>query len=207
VGADDRGRPAHRTGAVAAANRNGTVTRMAEQAPSHAGGGRRHGPFLRRPAPPERRAPTRQNLIALLIAGAFVALLPFAWYGGQPKPAAAPSAGIAVPPGNAAAARGRKVYDAYCAYCHGIDLDGRSSWFAPTTRDAVTSPRLDAGGRAARLSDRTLFGITKYGGTWFATPGVESKMPAFDRIIDDDAIRDAIAYIKLSWTPADGNGG
>ncbi|MCW8970387.1 MAG: cytochrome c, partial [Rhodospirillales bacterium] len=94
---------------------------------------------------------------------------------------------------------GKVIYEEFCGYCHGFALDGKSSWFAPTAKDAVESPRLDEKGNTWKLSDRSLFEITKHGGQSVAAPGVESKMPAFDKVISDQQIEAAIGYIKSVW--------
>lgn len=76
-------------------------------------------------------------------------------------------------------ATGKDVYNAYCAYCHGFKLDGKSEWFRRTEKDPENSPALNEKGNAWRLSDKMLFSISKYGGQPYALPGIKSEMPAF----------------------------
>jgi len=96
-------------------------------------------------------------------------------------------------------ATGEDVYKAYCAYCHGFKLDGKSEWFRRTDKDPAHSPALNESGNAWRLSDKMLFDITKYGGQPYALPGVKSEMPAFEGVITDKQMSMSLDYVKGQW--------
>jgi len=96
-------------------------------------------------------------------------------------------------------ATGNDVYNAYCAYCHGFKLDGKSEWFRRTDKDPKNSPALNETGNAWRMSDKMLFNISKYGGQPYLLPGLKSEMPAFEGVIDDKQIRLSLDYIKSQW--------
>ncbi|MCW9035142.1 MAG: cytochrome c [Alphaproteobacteria bacterium] len=96
-------------------------------------------------------------------------------------------------------ATGKDVYNAYCAYCHGFKLDGKSEWFRRTEKDPEHSPAMNETGNAWRLSDKMLFDISKYGGQPYALPGIKSEMPAFEGVIDDKQINMSLDYIKSQW--------
>ncbi len=96
-------------------------------------------------------------------------------------------------------ATGEDVYKAYCAYCHGFKLDGKSEWFRRMEKDPEHSPALNEKGNAWRLSDKMLFDISKYGGQPYALPGIKSEMPAFESVITDKQISMSLDYIKKQW--------
>jgi mono/diheme cytochrome c family protein len=96
-------------------------------------------------------------------------------------------------------ATGEDVYKAYCAYCHGFKLDGKSEWFRRTEKDPEKSPALNEKGVAWRLSDKMLFDITKHGGQPYALPGVKSEMPAFEGVITDKQMVMSLDYVKGQW--------
>lgn len=94
---------------------------------------------------------------------------------------------------------GKAVYDEFCAYCHGRELDGKAQWVKPAPYDPVDAPRLDAQGNSWRLTDEMLFRLTKDGGQPHALPGVESRMPSFDKVLTDEQIANAVAFIVSRW--------
>ncbi|HMO59011.1 MAG TPA: cytochrome c, partial [Roseiflexaceae bacterium] len=61
-------------------------------------------------------------------------------------------------------ADGRIVYRAYCASCHGADLEGQPNWQQPNPDGSMPAPPHDVSGHTWHHNDATLFAITKYGG-------------------------------------------
>ncbi|HHC08088.1 MAG TPA: cytochrome c [Actinobacteria bacterium] len=68
----------------------------------------------------------------------------------------------------------RELYEAVCARCHGVDLEGG------------IGPALGPGSRAETLTDDQLRGVIEVG------PGA---MPSFRRL-DDDQVDSLVAYLR-----------
>jgi mono/diheme cytochrome c family protein len=106
-------------------------------------------------------------------------------------------------PGDAAQLRqGREIYVAYCASCHGINLEGAPNWQQRLANGAMPAPPHDATGHTWHHADDLLFQITKAGGQSVSPPGYVNAMPAFGGQLSDDEIWAVLAYIKSTW-PAD----
>jgi mono/diheme cytochrome c family protein len=92
------------------------------------------------------------------------------------------------PPPPAGAARGERLYYAYCVECHG--RDGRGSWraalFLLRPRDLTDRARMSAD------TDRYLFDLIKQGGSALGRPG----MPAFGYHVSDGDIEALVTYIR-----------
>lgn len=99
-------------------------------------------------------------------------------------------------------AAGRKVYAAYCAECHGGNLEGEPNWRTPNPDGSLPAPPHDATGHTWHHPDRILFAITRNGGASVAPPGFPSRMPAFEGQLAEREIWAALAFIKSTW-PAD----
>ncbi|MCG8349522.1 MAG: c-type cytochrome [Chloroflexales bacterium] len=98
-------------------------------------------------------------------------------------------------------ARGKEVYAAYCASCHGANLEGRPNWDQERPGGGRPAPPLESTGRAWRNPDQLLFEITKYGGQASSPPGYVNNMPGFENILTDEEIWASLAYIKSTWPP------
>ena len=109
---------------------------------------------------------------ALLGVGLFTGGL--AWLLTDPRP-------------RAGAARGERLFYAYCVECHG--RDGRGSWRAALF---LLRPGNLASPRAAAESDRYLFDIIKHGGSPIGRPG----MPAFGYHLKDEDIAELVKYVR-----------
>lgn len=128
----------------------------------------------------------------LILAGGLLWLL---------RPAAAPMEPVLrIDPDDATlVARGRIVYDAQCAACHGAKLEGQPDWQRRRADGKLPAPPHDASGHTWHHSDQDLFDITKLGLAPFAGPDYLTDMPAFDESLSDADIRAVIGYIKSTW--------
>ncbi len=103
--------------------------------------------------------------------------------GQTPVPAARRDAGTM--------ARGARIYDQRCAYCHGDVGQGAQGAY----------PAL-AGSRAVNAqSTVNLAQVLRHGGFLPATAGNPRPygMPPFGHVLDDDGIADVLTYIRGSW--------
>ncbi len=100
-------------------------------------------------------------------------------------------------------ARGKMIYHANCASCHGARLEGQANWQKKLPNGRMPAPPHDASGHTWHHPDAVLFGITKHGLVpgRYAPPGYQSDMPAYANTLSDDDIWAVIAYVKSSWPP------
>lgn len=111
-------------------------------------------------------------------AGVLGFLLASGWPG-----AAAPKSGDA--------ADGKKLYEQYCATCHGRSGKGDG----PAAAGLNPKPRNHTDAKYMKtLSDDHLFKTIKEGG---AAVGKSPIMPAWGASIPDDQIRDLVAYLRV----------
>jgi mono/diheme cytochrome c family protein len=103
---------------------------------------------------------------------------------------------------DAAVTRGRALYDANCAACHGADLEGQPDWRTPGADGRYPAPPHDASGHTWHHSDDDLIAYIALGGEEaLKLMGVtlESGMPGFEDILSDREIVDILDYIKSRW--------
>ncbi len=104
---------------------------------------------------------------------------------------------------DAAVARGRVIYDANCAACHGKNLEGQPDWQSPGADGVYPAPPHDATGHTWHHSDSDLIAyVTQGGEAALARMGVafNSGMPAFGDVLSQEGVEDILAYIKSSWS-------
>lgn len=104
--------------------------------------------------------------------------------------------------GDAVAARGRVLYDANCAACHGGNLEGQPDWQSPGPDGRLPAPPQDATGHTWHHSDTALTDYITLGGEEaLARLGVSfnSAMPGFGDVLNTQEIADILAYIKSHW--------
>lgn len=97
--------------------------------------------------------------------------------------------------------RGRLVYAANCASCHGTNLEGQPNWQQELPSGGMPAPPHDASGHTWHHNDQSLFTTVKFGGQATAPPGYKSNMPPFGQILSDDDIWAVLAFIKSTWPP------
>lgn len=97
--------------------------------------------------------------------------------------------------------RGRRVYAAQCAACHGQRGEGQPDWDRPNAAGELPAPAHDREGHTWKHSDAMLYRIVKDG---WRDPYNKSKrltMPAFGQTLSPLEIRDVVEYLKTTWTP------
>jgi len=88
-------------------------------------------------------------------------------------------------------ARGNKVYDQQCAYCHGAEGQGAVNAYPPL-----------AGNRAVNMdSVINLLQVVRHGGFVPATQGNPRPygMPPFGHVLDDSDLAAVLSYVRGSW--------
>ena len=100
-------------------------------------------------------------------------------------------------------ARGKPLYEKFCASCHGARLEGQANWKRKLPNGRRPAPPHDPSGHTWHHPDAILFGITKYGPVpgKYAPPNYESDMPGYEKTLSDEDIWAVLAYIKSSWPP------
>ena len=81
-------------------------------------------------------------------------------------------------------ARGAEVYVAYCASCHGTNLEGQPNWRSRKPDGRLPAPPHDE---------------TGHGTAAHAPAGYLTDMPGFGDVLSDDEIWSVLAYIKSRW--------
>jgi mono/diheme cytochrome c family protein len=94
---------------------------------------------------------------------------------------------------------GRKVYEAYCAECHGYGLKGEPNWQRRGPDGVLPAPPHDETGHTWHHPDAVLFATVKLGGQAFMPTGMTSGMPGYADILSDREIEASLAYIKSRW--------
>ncbi len=102
----------------------------------------------------------------------------------------------------ATAARGRVLYDANCAACHGESLQGQPDWQSPGADGRLPAPPHDATGHTWHHSDADLIAYVTLGGEEaLAQMGVafDSGMPGYGDVLSAEEIVEILDYIKSRW--------
>ena len=100
----------------------------------------------------------------------------------------------------AVVARGEIVYQAHCASCHGVQLEGQPNWRQRNAQGRLPAPPHDASGHTWHHADDLLFEITKFGpGVVIGDTSYLSDMPAYANILNDAEIVAVLSFIKNTW--------
>ncbi|UXX85400.1 c-type cytochrome [Roseovarius pelagicus] len=97
---------------------------------------------------------------------------------------------------------GERLYQEYCASCHGADLEGQPDWRSAGADGILPAPPHDETGHTWHHSDSVLFDYTKRGGKEaLASQGVDfaSGMPGFGDQLTDAEIWNILGFIKSTW--------
>jgi len=90
-------------------------------------------------------------------------------------------------------ATGKRVYDANCAACHGINGEGQPNWKVPVN-GVFPAPPHDGSGHTWHHPDQVLLEVIAKGG---AMPN--SAMPAYADILTEEERAAVLEYIKTFW--------
>ncbi len=94
--------------------------------------------------------------------------------------------------------KGRRIYVAECASCHGANLEGQANWRRLLPSGKLPAPPHDASGHTWHHSDQVLFDMTKKGPAALPS-GYRTDMPAFAGKLTDEDIAAVLAFIKSTW--------
>lgn len=95
---------------------------------------------------------------------------------------------------------GRQIYEANCADCHGVNLQGQPNWQPPGADGLMPAPPHDETGHTWHHTTELLFAITKYGIVEAANlEGYQSAMPAYEGVLTDGEIEAVLSFIKSQW--------
>lgn len=103
---------------------------------------------------------------------------------------------------NPAVVRGRVLYDANCASCHGRNLEGQPDWRSPGPDGRFPAPPHDATGHTWHHSDADLIAYITLGGQEaLGRMGVsfDSGMPGFGDVLSAQEIAEILHYLKSHW--------
>jgi len=96
--------------------------------------------------------------------------------------------------------QGAQVYQAHCATCHGVKLEGQPNWRERGADGRLPAPPHDENGHTWHHPDEVLIALTKEGvGKTAGLPGYETNMPAFGDSLSDTDIVAALSWIKSQW--------
>jgi mono/diheme cytochrome c family protein len=98
-----------------------------------------------------------------------------------------------------AVSKGKAIYFAECASCHGSSLEGQVNWKQRDLEGYLPAPPHDELGHTWHHDDQLLFKLTKFGVQAIAGKEYKSNMPAFKKKLTDEQIWHVLAYIKSEW--------
>lgn len=98
-------------------------------------------------------------------------------------------------------AAGAVLYQANCASCHGVDLQGQPGWHEPGPDGLLPAPPHDETGHTWQHSDAELTELVTHSVVSFAPTGYKTAMPAFEGKLSPAEIQATIAFIKSTWSP------
>lgn len=111
----------------------------------------------------------------------------------NPSTPTAPATNVAL------AERGKVLYNARCAVCHGVNLEGQPNWQRARSDGSYPAPPHDINGHTWHHSDQYFIDVTLYGGA--AVTGVATNaMPGFAGSLSESDVKAILAYIKTTWT-------
>lgn len=139
----------------------------------------------------------KQKTVSVAVIGLLAAGLgAYLYTGSTPEPTS-----LTLQPDDAAlVSRGRQVYLANCASCHGGQLEGQPNWRERNGQDMLPAPPHNETGHTWHHPDDMLFALTKYGIAKVANmPDYQSAMPVYEGTLSDADIVAALSWIKSQW--------
>jgi mono/diheme cytochrome c family protein len=96
---------------------------------------------------------------------------------------------------------GRKIYQQYCASCHGPRGRVKGNWERPNAQGELPPPPHDSEGHTWKHSDAMLYRMVSEGWRDPFNKTRRLTMPAFGDQISPRQICDVTIYLKTFWTP------
>lgn len=116
------------------------------------------------------------------------------------RPGQAESASMLYPDNPQIVAKGKVLYAAECASCHGSNGEGQANWATESTAENPLAPPHDGSGHTWQHPDQALFQLTKYGTSDIACRTLNADaMPGFDQLLSDEDVISVLSYIKSKW--------
>jgi mono/diheme cytochrome c family protein len=142
-----------------------------------------------------------KKLMAAGIAGIAVAITVALFLGLSHGEKEKSAAAYIDPSDQALVARGKEIYAAQCASCHGATLEGQPDWRQRLPNGRLPAPPHDESGHTWHHADAVLVDIVTNGLVpgKTAPEGYESDMPAYGKILSERDIVAVLAYIKSTW--------
>src|SRR3546814_17069924 len=91
---------------------------------------------------------------------------------------------------------GRKVYQEYCASCHGPRGEGQANWEAPNDQGELPAPPHNAEGHTWKHADAMLYRMVSEGWRDPFNKTRELTMTAFGDQLSPAQIREGVTYFK-----------
>ena len=96
---------------------------------------------------------------------------------------------------------GRKIYQQYCASCHGTSGEGAPNWEQPDASGDLPPPPHNAEGHTWKHSDAMLYRMMSEGWRDPFNKTERLTMPPFEDVLTPEEIQNVITYLKTLWTP------
>ncbi|HID49890.1 MAG TPA: cytochrome c [Chromatiales bacterium] len=90
--------------------------------------------------------------------------------------------------------RGGRLFQEYCASCHGVDAQGAANWRKKSADGKYPAPPLDGTGHAWHHPEKVLLMTIRDG-----TKRLGGSMPAWGDKLSDQDMRDIIAWFQAKW--------
>ena len=103
------------------------------------------------------------------------------------------------PSDSAIVSKGKSVYRAHCAACHGFTLKGQRNWRKRKADGRLPAPPHDASGHTWHHTGQQLFDLTKFGPKALIGGNYQTDMPGYKDILSDEEIIAVLSYIKSMW--------